>query len=441
MTFDNIDFNEPNIVPASSICESIFDGTHDSPKQQDNGFKLVTSRHIKANKVLSEEAYFISEEDYIKINKRSRLQTGDVLFTMIGTVGEVCRLSVEPDFAIKNIGVFRPADASDSVWIYYYLLSPQGRKNIEAAKRGTTQQFMSLKELREFPVNFPKDSLYRHKQMLIPELIDSKIDANNTLSKTLEDIAQTIFKSWFIDFDPVKAKMAGEKPAGMDAATAALFPDSMEESELGLIPRGWSWITVGDIADVIDCLHSKKPELLEEGFPYLQLDTISDSGVLRFENAGLISRKDYEKWTSRIEVQGGDCLITNVGRVGAVSQVPDHFKAAIGRNITAIRPKDSALHRSFLIISLLSDFMKKEITRNTDSGTILEALNVRNIPKLKVPGPSESLLLEFTKICDPLQLQIHELHELNVNLRKIRDALLPRLISGELRIPEEMLLS
>jgi type I restriction enzyme S subunit len=227
----------------------------------------------------------------------------------------------------------------------------------------------------------------------------------------------------------------------MDAATAALFPDSMEESELGLIPKGWSWISVGEIASVIDCLHSKKPELLEEGFPYLQLDTISDSGVLRFENAGLISKEDYDKWTSRIEVQGGDCLITNVGRVGAVSQVPDHFKAAIGRNITALRPKDSKLHRSLLIVALLSDFMKKEIKRNTDSGTILEALNVKNIPKLIIPGPSNSVLLEFAKLCDPIQLQLHELHEMNVNLKKIRDSLLPRLISGELQIPEDMLAS
>jgi type I restriction enzyme S subunit len=144
MTFHNMNFDKLNIVPAASVCESIFDGTHDSPKQQDFGFKLITSRHIKANKVLLDEAYFINEEDYKKINKRSGLQIGDVLFTMIGTVGEVCRLSVEPDFAIKNIGVFRPAEASDSLWIYYYLLSPEGRKNIEAAKRGTTQQFMGL---------------------------------------------------------------------------------------------------------------------------------------------------------------------------------------------------------------------------------------------------------------------------------------------------------
>lgn len=337
---------------------------------------------------------------------------------------------------IKNtIRILPKSDAIDLKYFFYMTKAPDFWPI-----RGSAQPFISQTDIRELYVQIPEISV----QKAIGEILftlEEKIAANNALSQTLEDIAQTIFKSWFIDFDPVKAKMAGEKPAGMDAATAALFPDSMGESELGLIPKGWSWINVGEIASVIDCLHSKKPELLEEGFPYLQLDTISDSGVLRFENAGLISKEDYDKWTSRIEVQGGDCLITNVGRVGAVSQVPDHFKAAIGRNITALRPKDSRLYRSFLIVALLSDFMKKEIMRNTDSGTILEALNVKNIPKLTIPGPSNLVLQEFAKLCDPIQLQIHELHEMNVNLQRIRDSLLPRLISGELQIPEEMLAS
>lgn len=354
--------------------------------------------------------------------------------------GSKCGLMqwAEPPTWISNnaMAVYFKENQGDNFFLHQYLLN----SSFDDVTTGSAQPQITVTNL----------SL---KQILLPDLqtqktissimrnIEGRISINNARSKTLEGIAQTIFKSWFIDFDPVKAKMAGEKPVGMDAATAALFPDSMDESELGLIPRGWSWITVGDIATVIDCLHAKKPELLEEGYPYLQLDTISDSGVLRFEKAGLISKEDYVKWTSRIEVQGGDCLITNVGRVGAVSQVPEHFKAAIGRNITAMRPKDSLLQRSFLIVALLSDFMKKEIKRNTDSGTILEALNVKNIPKLIIPGPSDAVLLEFARLCDPLQAQLQELHAMNVNLKKIRDSLLPRLISGELKIPEEMLAS
>jgi type I restriction enzyme S subunit len=340
--------------------------------------------------------------------------------------------------ASTGFAVLTPKDFDDAEYLHAVLTSENAVKIYEAICEGGAYPAFNPSRLNEIRIPWPPYTVRRELGHTVMNL-QSKIAANNALSKTLEDIAQTIFKSWFIDFDPVKAKMAGDKPAGMDSPTAALFPDSMEELAFGLIPKGWNWKSIGEIAQVIDCLHSKKPELLSEGYPYLQLDTISDSGILRFENAGLISKEDYDKWTSRIEVQGGDCLITNVGRVGAVSQVPEHFKAAIGRNITAMRPNNALLHKSFLVIVLLSDFMKREIKRNTDSGTILEALNVKNIPNLIIPGPSDAVLLEFAKLCDPLQLQIQELHSMNVNLKMIRDSLLPRLMSGELQILEEML--
>jgi type I restriction enzyme S subunit len=363
----------------------------------------------------------------------SKVDTQCVVIGRSGSVGNP-QLITEPFWPLNTTLFVKDFHGNLPTFVYYVLKTI----DFQSFDAGGTVPTLNRNHLTQIEVPL-LDLAHQESIGGVLQNLDSKISANNALSKTLENIAQTIFKSWFIDFEPVKAKMAGAKPIGMNAATASLFPDSMEESEHGAIPKSWSWITVGDIAAVIDCLHAKKPELHNEGYPYLQLDTISDSGVLRFENAGLISKEDYDKWTSRIEVQGGDCLITNVGRVGAVSQVPEHFKAAIGRNITAMRPKDSLLHGSFLIVSLLSDFMKKEIKRNTDSGTILEALNVKNIPKLIIPGPSDAVLLEFARLCDPLQLQIQELHAMNVNLKKIRDSLLPRLISGELKIPDEML--
>jgi type I restriction enzyme S subunit len=354
--------------------------------------------------------------------------------------GSKCGLMqwAEPPTWISNnaMAVYFKKNQGDNFFLHQYLL----HSSFDDVTTGSAQPQITVTNLSLKQILLP-DLQTQTTISLIMKSLEEKISSNNALSKTLEEIAQTIFKSWFLDFDPVKAKMAGEKPAGMDAATAPLFPDSMEESELGLIPKGWVWGIIGDIADVIDCLHAKKPELIDQGQPYLQLDTISDAGVLKFENAAKISKSDYEKWTSRIEVSGGDCLITNVGRVGAISQVPDHFKAAIGRNITAIRPKDFANHKSFLVTALLSNYMKKEILRNTDSGTILEALNVKNIPNLRVPIPSDEVFQLFENFCGPIRQLLNALHQQSVQLRLTRDALLPRLISGELQIPEEMLAS
>jgi type I restriction enzyme S subunit len=436
MTFSNIDFDEPIIVPASSICESIFDGTHDSPKQQDYGFKLVTSRHIKANKVLSEEAYFINEEDYTKINKRSRLQIGDVLFTMIGTVGEICRLSVEPDFAIKNIGVFRPAEASDSVWIYYYLLSPEGRKNIDAAKRGTTQQFMGLKELREFPVNFPKDSLYRHNQMQILELIDAKIDANYALSKTLEEIAQTIFKSWFIDFDPVKAKMAGEKPKGMDAATAALFPDSLEESELGLIPKGWEVKGIGDFGKVVTgkTPSTKVPEYWGDQIPFVTIPDMHGQ-ILITSTVRALSQKGADSQRSQ-NVSAGSTMVTCIATPGLVGYATKLCQT--NQQINSVVPGNE--YSSIWLFWHLRGLIPILI-RNSGIGTVFANLNKSDFSKIKSVTPTRAVRDVFSGMVQPIVELLETLNYESQCLRDIRDGILPRLISGELKIPDEILVS
>jgi type I restriction enzyme S subunit len=373
-------------------------------------------------------------------SQKQRFYKGDILFGKLRPYFRKVVIAPFDGICSTDIWVVTPKGDTDRDFLYYWMASENFIAKSTIASEGSRMPRANWQWVSDFELGFQD---LNHQQVVGKALrvLDEKIETNKQLSKTLEDIAQTIFKSWFIDFDPVKAKMAGEKPVGMDAATAALFPDSMEDSELGLIPKGWAWGTVGDIADVIDCLHSKKPVLLEVGLPYLQLDTISDDGVLKFDKAGKISEEDYKKWTARIEVVDGDCLITNVGRVGAVSQVPNHFKAAIGRNITAMRPKRIKMHKTFLISALTSEFMAKEITRNTDSGTILEALNVRSIPKLIILMPSDELLGVFEMKCGPMWLQVHELYRQNVQLANLRDSLLPRLISGELQIPEEMLAS
>ena len=250
----------------------------------------------------------------------------------------------------------------------------------------------------------------------------------------LEAIAQALFKSWFVDFDPVRAKQEGREPEGMDSETAALFPDSFEESELGLVPRGWQLGSIGQIAEVIDCLHSKKPELIEEGWPFLQLSNIREDGLLDTSKVAYIAETDYRKWIARIEVSIGDCVITNVGRVGAVAQIPAGFKAAMGRNMTAIRLKNNWPYPTYLVELLQSAWMQTEIKRRTDVGTILDALNVRNIPALRCLLAPNKIMISFESTCRPLRAAMETNLERINNLAAIRDTLLPRLISGQLRI-------
>jgi type I restriction enzyme S subunit len=142
-------------VPASEFCTSVRDGTHDSPKPVEHGRFLVTSRHIVGGRLDLGHAYLISQEDFDEINRRSKVDQWDVLLSMIGTVGEPCLIKDEPNFAIKNVGLFKSRGETEGKWLYYYLRSPVTQQLIQEHSRGTTQQYVPLNALRELPVIVP----------------------------------------------------------------------------------------------------------------------------------------------------------------------------------------------------------------------------------------------------------------------------------------------
>jgi len=194
-------------------------------------------------------------------------------------------------------------------------------------------------------------------------------------------------------------------------------------------------ICLGEMAEVIDCLHSKKPARHSDGKQLLQLDNIRDDGLLDvYRLKYFISDVDYYHWISRCEARQGDCVITNVGRVGAASQVPESVTAALGRNMTCVRPLSSRNYPTLLVATLTSPDMKQEIDSKTDSGTIMNALNVRNIPKLLVPFDSDGRALQFEEELRPIQRFREFLLKEEYLLASLRDALLPKLMSGEIDV-------
>lgn len=193
---------------------------------------------------------------------------------------------------------------------------------------------------------------------------------------------------------------------------------------------------LSEIAEVIDCLHSKKPEAIEDGTKQLiQLDNITNSGFLDMDKMKyMISDDDYAFWIRKCEIVAGDCLITNVGRVGAVSQAPVGTHAAMGRNMTCIRLKKHFELQAYLITMLLSDHMKYEISKNTDVGTIMNALNVKDIPKLLFPIFSDREMKNLESDLKSIRGMIETNYLENQRLSRLRDALLPRLMSGEIDV-------
>ena len=307
------------------------------------------------------------------------------------------------------------------------------RDDIIHIATGGAQRNLSGAIIRRFAISVPP----LDEQAVITGILgtlDDKIEQNRKMNETLEAMARALFKSWFVDFDPVRAKAEGRDP-GLPAHIASLFPDSFEGSELGEVPTDWKIISLGDFAEVIDCLHSRKPERVEEGLPLLQLGNIQADALLDMTDTYLITSEDYTKWISRMEASPGNCVVTNVGRVGAVAQIPSDFKAALGRNMTGIRCRTAYPFPTYLIQALTSSSMSEEIIRKTDSGTILDSLNVRNIPRLRIIVPPIQILALFEHQCRPIRARMEANLKETSSLATLRDTLLPKLISGGMHVP------
>ncbi|MFN4249450.1 restriction endonuclease subunit S [Deinococcus sp.] len=366
------------------------------------------------------------------------LESGDIVFGRKGAVERSAWVKDDQDgWFLGSDGIrLRLPNTTNSRFISYSLLTERHRSWMLTNCVGTTMHSLNQGVIERIPIVLPPLPI-QNRIADILSAFDEKIELNRQMNRTLEQMARALFKSWFIDFDPVHAKQRGEQPAGMDAETAALFPNRFEQIDGKEVPEGWRSAQLGDIAEIIDCLHSKKPERVENGFPYVQLNNIGNNGEMILSEIYLISEEDYKKWTSRIEIREGDCIITNVGRVGAVCRIPKGFTGAIGRNMTAIRLKESFGYFSAFCIQLLtSEKMRSEINDNTDSGTILNALNVKNIPKLKFIMADKKVVEASNIILSLMRDRIeHNLKEID-RLSQVRDSLLPRLLSGELDVSD-----
>ncbi len=431
-------------IVCKEFCVRIADGTHDSPKEATEGKLLITSKNVKGGCLEIESAYLISQQDFDAINKRSKVDQWDILLTMIGTVGEVCVVNQSnPDFAIKNVGLLKCGNELKARWLYYFLRSPQGQYLIEQRKKGSTQQYISLTEIRELPVFFPESDDAMRDIVNILTALDDRIALLRETNATLEAIAQALFKSWFFDFDPVRAKMEGRAPEGMDEATAALFPDSFEESALGLVPKGWRIVSVADVAGVVKGKSYSSKDLVE------QHDTALVT-LKSFERGGGFRLDGFKPYSGTYKptqvVVPGDLIIAYtdvtqaaelIGKPAIVVGVSAHKTLVASLDVGIVRPVESAASRQFLYGIFKTEPFQAHTFSHTSGTTVLH-LSKDGVGSYKFACPSFPLIEAFSVVAEGLanrrQVNIDQMR----TLATLRDTLLPRLISGQLRLPEAM---
>jgi type I restriction enzyme S subunit len=296
--------------------------------------------------------------------------------------------------------------------------------------RGSAQPFISQTDIRELYVHIPEIKIQRKIGEILYTL-EKKISVNSELSKTLENIAQTIFKSWFIDFDPVKAKMAGEKPEGMDDATAALFPDSMEESELGLIPEGWNVSGLNEFAKPRKEL--AKVSSLDSQTNYVGLEHLPRNSLF------------FRTWSSAEKVQSGKSVFRRndilFGKLRPYFHkvVVSPVSGVCSTDIVVIQSPDSKIDPYTACLVNQDEFIT--FVTNRSSGTRMPRTSWQEMCEFRIAFPGLDLMQKFNELMEPLFLFAISVCLESNELETIRETLLPRLISGELQIPEEMLAS
>lgn len=433
--------NKRTWTTASEFCQSVRDGTHASPKPAVNGRLLITSKHIVGGRIDTSSAYLISESEYVEINRRSKVDRWDVLITMIGTVGEVCLVVDEPDYVIKNIGLFKTDGEFEGRWLFNWLRSVEARNLLRERLAGTTQAYISLGALREFPVPLlPKADMGAVNALL--RSIDDKIELNQRMSETLEAMAQAIFRDWFVDFGPVRRKLEGATDSvaimgglmpdpARAAELAGLFPDTLGDDDA---PQDWVFTTLGEAFDV---KIGRTP-------PRKEAEHFAPRGV-------------GERWMSIRDMGACGAFITATAEgltktaveTFRVPPIPDQtvvvsFKLTVGRvaitagtmfsneAIAQLRAKAGSPSPWFTYC-----WMKMfDYDQLGSTSSIATAVNSDSIKGMPFPNVPEGALSRFDEIVEPIFERIRASILESDTLAETRDYLLPRLMSGEVRVGE-----
>ena len=421
-------------TPLSDLCEAIVDCEHKTAPKQDFGIPSIRTTDIKNGRLDIENANRVSEETYIQWTARLEPQPNDLILAREAPVGEVGIVPLGQRVCLGQRTVLIRPDKNKLFprYLLYLLLTSQMRHALTSRAEGSVVPHLNMSAIRglELPLLPPLDEQKAIAHIL--GTLDDKIELNQQMNQTLEAIAHALFKSWFIDFDPVRAKLDGRQPIGMDAETAALFPAEFEDSALGNIPKEWN---VGVIDNLIDILSggtpkTSVPEYWEGNIPWFSVkDAPTDSNVYVLETEKYITEAGVNNSSTQILSEGAT-IVSARGTVGRLALVG--VPMAMNQSCYGIKGKEGYpdLFTYYFLHSAIVSLQQQT------HGTVFETITRQTFTTVKSINPPAAIAQAFNKAVQP------SLHRVRSNLfevgslTSIRDALLPKLLSGEIRVQD-----
>lgn len=400
-------------------------GPHDP-----DGVRFIRGGDVVDGRVLDGQLRTISREVSEQYS-RTLLRGGELLVSLVGNPGAVAL--VPPRLAGANIarqvGLVRLRHDIDARYVMYFLASGEGKAALGAQTMGSVQQVINLRDLKNVRVPLPPLTEQRAIVRVLGAL-DDKIELNRRTNETLQAMARVLFKSWFVDFDPVRAKTEGGAPAGMDAATAALFPDGFDSSVLGDMPRGWRVCPVGEAVRAVGGGTPSTSEASYWNGPYCWVRPKDLSAL----GAPVLLRT--ERTITKAGLAGVSSGLLPVGTVLLSSRAPIGYLAVSAVSV--------AVNQGFIAMVCDGDVPNHYVlhwcVENMSAiearagGTTFPEISKKSFRPIPMMVPAKPVLDAWERMAEPIYDRIASNLRESDTIVALRDALLPRLLSGELRL-------
>ena len=391
-----------------------------------SGVPIISGQHLHGSRVDDKPGFNFISEAHAERLRGANVRKGDVILTHRGNIGQVACIpnnSQYEKYVVSQSQFYVRPKPSEAIpeFIVAYFKTPEGQHELlaNASQVGVPSIARPVTYLRSIEISIPPIQEQRDIAHILGTL-DDKIELNRRMNETLEAMAQSLFKSWFVDFDPVRAKMEG-RDSGLPKQLADVFPDRLVSSEFGEIPEGWKNKSLGECFSLT--MGQSPPGNTyndhSDGLPFFQGRT--DFGFRFPEN------RKFSTAPMRI-AQPEDTLVSVRAPVGDINMAWE--QCCIGRGVAALRHKSGS--SSFTYYSAWA--VQDKIKTYEHTGTVFGAINRRQFEALEMLEPWAELIKAFDAHTGPVDIRIRDNTSESRTLTALRDALLPKLISGEIRI-------
>jgi type I restriction enzyme S subunit len=402
---------EWEVVTLSEVAD-VRDGTHDSPKYVDKGVPFITSKNLKPNGIDFSDIKFISEEAHQTIQKRSKVDDGDILFGMIGTIGNPVIVKKEFEFSIKNVALIKfNNDSLNNKYLKYLLDTDYIKKQFQKISDGGVQKFVALGTIRKLEIPLPS----KGEQHKIADILTS---VDNTISKTEAIIEQT---------EKVK------KGLMQQLLTKGIGHTKFKQTEIGEIPEEWGFHKLIELTDKITDGAHQSPKTCEDGLPIATVENMRDSHI-DIESCRTISVEDFESLVKNsCAPDYNDVLLSKDGTIGKTLVFKQKERLVLLSSIAIIRPNNNLLYSNYLMYYLQSDMFYWNLER-LRSGSAIKRIVLKDIKQIALPLPNIEEQMKISNILSSMDKKIINENSKLTKMQHIKKGLMQALLTGKVPV-------